>query len=502
MIFIMFYVLSTWLIMRPGRHVRLPKRVNKLKKMLLICAFWLGHTHAAGLPAEISGALKAAKLPASALTVAIVPLQSSRPAFYYQADKPVSPASTMKLLTTYAGLSLLGPGYQWSTEVSSQVKPVNGILAGDLYIKGYGDPKLTMERVWLLLRDLKAAGVREIRGDLVLDRSFFSQNEDAASFEDDGDEPYRPFLVGPDSLMSNLKSVRLSLRAEAGGVVAQSDPDLATVKIDNRLTVGAAANCAGWKNKVQLVVDNLGNSARVSLNGSVPLGCSGERYLALLDHPAYTAGLFRSLWAEQGGLISGVNRAGLVPADAQVITTTRSPDLASVIRDINKFSNNTMARQLFLSLGVSELGGDSSAKSQQAVRNWLASRDKNFAELRLENGSGLSRQEQISSRHLADLLVDAWQSPYAAEFISSLPLVAVDGTMKKRLSGMAGEAHIKTGTLRDVRAAAGFVRDENGQTSVVVAIINHPQAAAGLAVLDEVLRFAHHQGAARLASDR
>ncbi|MBY0445840.1 MAG: D-alanyl-D-alanine carboxypeptidase, partial [Burkholderiales bacterium] len=193
------------------------------------------------------------------------------------------------------------------------------------------------------------------------------------------------------------------------------------------------------------------------------------------------------------GVIMGANRAGVVPIEAQVLLTARSPDLASVIRDINKFSNNTMASQLYLSLGTGETGKDAATKSFTAVRRWLTGRGKTFDELKMENGSGLSRQEQISARHMAELLIDAWQSPYAAEFVSSLPLVALDGTMKKRLGNMAGEAHIKTGTLRDVRAAAGYVRDINGQTSVVVAMINHPQAAAGLPVLDEILRFVHRR---------
>jgi D-alanyl-D-alanine carboxypeptidase/D-alanyl-D-alanine-endopeptidase (penicillin-binding protein 4) len=462
-----------------------------LKKLLLFCVLSMGQAHAAELPAEILSALKAAKLPADSLSLAIVPLQSSLPAFYYQGDKPASPASTMKLVTSYAGLSLLGPAYQWNTEIYSNAKPVNGILNGDLYIKGYGDPKLNLERFWLMLRDLKTAGVREIRGDLVLDRSYFSQGADTTTYDDDGEEPYRPFLVTPDSLLSNLKSVRLSLRSEATGVVASLEPNLAAVQLDNRLSSGPVANCATFKNKLQLNIDNQGSSAKISLSGSIPLGCNTERYLALLDHPSYTASLFRSLWAEQGGVITGGNRAGVVPSDAQLLLTNRSPDLASVIRDINKFSNNTMARQLYLSLGAGEEGKDSSAKSFAAVSRWLSSRGKRFDELKIENGSGLSRQEQISARHMADLLIDAWQGPYAAEFVSSMPLVALDGTMKKRLASMAGEAHIKTGTLRDVRAAAGFVRDSNGQTSVVVAFLNHPQAAAGLPVIDAVLLFAH-----------
>jgi D-alanyl-D-alanine carboxypeptidase/D-alanyl-D-alanine-endopeptidase (penicillin-binding protein 4) len=228
------------------------------------------------------------------------------------------------------------------------------------------------------------------------------------------------------------------------------------------------------------------------VTGKLPAGCSGQTYLSLLDHQRYAAGAVRAIWKELGGNILGSDRVAQVPKDARMIARAYSPDLVEIIRDINKYSNNTMARQLFLSLGAefrNEADADDSKAAQRVIRQWLAKKGLISPHLVIENGSGLSRAERVSARELASLLQAAWQSPYAAEFISSMPLAAVDGTMRKRLrnTGVAGKAHIKTGTLNTVRAIAGYSRDNNGNTWAVVAILNHPRPWGASSVLDQVL---------------
>lgn len=466
---------------------------------LLISGFSLVGYATEPLPTSIQQALQRAKLPASALALVIAPLNSSLPTVLHNADQPMNPASTMKLVTSYAALELLGPVYQWPTELRSAATPANGLLVGDIYLKGYGDPKLTQERIWLLLRDLRAQGVREIQGDLVSDRSFFVLGPDTAVFDDDGNTPERPFLVGPDALLLNFKSVRLQIAAGVAGVSATLDPALPEIQIDNRLQVGQATDCGQWKNKLALKVEDRGSTARILLSGSIPAGCRGERYLAALDHPVYSASLIRSLWRELGGAWVGGVRQGEVPENMPVLLASRSPELPVYLRDINKYSNNLMARQLFLTLGAvagePDDGQDTARRAGAAIRRWLLGKGRQYNELILENGAGLSRQERISARHLAELLADVGRSPLAAEFVSSLPLVALDGTMKKRLLGepLAGKAHIKTGTLKDVRAVAGYVQDASGRTQIIVAILNHPHAPEGGAVLDEALRFAYNR---------
>ena len=446
------------------------------------------------LPSTVSNALKAAKIPADALSVAILPLDATGKAQFYRADVPSNPASTMKLVTTYAGLDILGPAWQWQTELRANALPKNGILNGDLYLKGSGDPKLTLERMWLLVRDLKAAGVDDIRGSLILDRSAFILDEREVGFDDDGEAIDQPFMVKPDALLTNFKSLRVRVRSDGDHVVASVEPDWPEVRFSNQFAIGDAAPCETWQKRAQFRTGQATPQFMIQLVGQVPAGCMGEKYIAAFDAPTYTDLLFRNLWREAGGKISGKTQQGITPATSVLLASSKAADVVSTIRDINKYSNNMMARQLFLTLGATQglaADGNTTAKRSAAViQRWLQSKGRNFSELVLENGAGLSRKEKISAKHLAELLQEAGNAPLAAEFISSLPIVGVDGTMRKRLKdeNSIGQGHIKTGTLKDVRAVAGYVRDAQGKTWVVVGIINHGNAPAGMAVLDELLK--------------
>lgn len=240
------------------------------------------------------------------------------------------------------------------------------------------------------------------------------------------------------------------------------------------------------------------------VTGQLTDGCSAQTYLSLLDHPGYAAGAVRAIFQELGGSIMGKNRQADVPKSASLLARAFSPDLVEIIRDINKYSNNTMARQLFLSIGAqnrTDADVDDAHAAQRVIRAWLARKGITAPQLVMENGSGLSRAERLSAREMSRILEAAWKSPYAAEFISSMPIVALDGTMRKRLRNtpMAGQAHIKTGTLNNVRAIAGFSRDSNGNSWAVVAILNDPKPWGASVILDQVLLDLYKQpkGAAR-----
>lgn len=442
------------------------------------------------LPAKVQQALKANKLGGNSLSLVAIPLNGPGTSIVHNADVSVNPASTMKLVTTYAALELLGPNHQWRTEFYSDGPLKNGVLHGNLYLKGGGDPKLNMEKLWLLMRDLRANGVQQISGDLILDRSHFIHPQ-LPSFNDDGGDKNKPFLVGPDSLLVNLKAVRMITRTEGGKVSVMMEPPLTNVQIDNQVKALPAAKCPGWPDvRFNPVTQYDGTTLIVS--GKLAEGCSAQSYLSLLDHPSYAAGAVRAIWQELGGSILGKDRVAPVPKNARLLARAYSPDLAEIIRDINKYSNNTMAQQLFLSLGAKfrdRADSDDAKAAQRAIRNWLARKGITAPHLVIENGSGLSRAERVSAREMAAMLQAAWNSPYAAEFIASMPLAGIDGTMRKRLkrTGMEGLAHIKTGTLNNVRAIAGFSRDAKGTTWAVVAILNDPRPWGASAVLDQVL---------------
>ena len=443
-----------------------------------------------GLSNKVQQSLKANKISSQSLSVVTVPLNGPGNSTYFNADISVNPASTMKLVTTYAALELLGPTHQWKTEFFTDGQLKNGVLNGNLYLKGGGDPKLNMEKLWLMMRDLRANGVLQVTGDLVLDRSHFVQPQ-LPSFNDDGGDANKPFLVAPDSLLVNLKALRFIARTEGGKVHIAAEPPIASIRIDNRVKALPAAKCPGWPDVRYNPVTEF-DGTTVIVTGKLAEGCSSQTYLSLLDHPGYAAGAIRAIWQELGGSIMGKDRLAPVPEKARLLARAYSPDLTEIIRDINKYSNNTMAQQLFLSLGAkyrNEADGDDAKAAQRVVRQWLAKKGITAPHLVMENGSGLSRAERVSAREMATLLQAAWKSPYAAEFMASLPLVAMDGTMRKRLhrTPLVGEARIKTGTLNNVRAIAGFSRDSNGNSWAVVAILNDPRPWGASSILDQVL---------------
>ena len=449
-----------------------------------------------GLPKPVAQALARAKLPESGVAVYVHEIGAQRPVVAHNANRVVNPASTMKLVTTYAALELLGPAYVWHTEAYGGAPLVNGVLNGDLILKGYGDPKLTLENFWLLLRNLRGRGVREIRGDLVLDRSFFARlPHDAAQFDD---QPTRPYNTGPDALLVNFKAVTVQFIPDAEGrtVRVVVEPLLPQLKVTNDIQF-ATGPCGNWLSQIKIDAQGNAEAARLAFSGNYALDCGEQaRSFSVLGHREYVAGLFAALWHELGGQFSGVVRDGEVTPGARLLASARSQTLAEIVRDINKYSNNVMARQLFLTLGAAGEGAPAdSEKSTRTIKQWLAAKGLTFPELMLENGAGLSRIERITAQHLGQLLLAAYLSPVMPELMASLPLTAVDGTMRKRFSGalVAGQAHIKTGSLSNVRSIAGYVLDGRGRRVVVVFIANHPNAGNAQPVQDALLHWVYQR---------
>lgn len=447
----------------------------------------------AGLPPAVGRALAVAGIPSTAVAVVVQDADAPAPLLAVNADQAMNPASVMKLVTTYAALDLLGPAATWKTEALASAPIVDGVLAGDLYLRGGGDPKLTVERFWLLLRQLRAQGLREIRGDLVLDRGAFAPLPPAPPFDD---QPLRAYNVAPDALLVNFDAVALNLRPDPERRAVAVDGDLLpdNLEVVSQLVLGNG-DCGDWRAALSPSLVPSGPGYRLLLTGRYAAAC-GERVLNLGGIPAdrYLLGLFRRLWREMGGAFSGGVRDGAVPAEARRLAWSESPTVAEVIRDINKFSNNVMARQLFLSLP--QVSGATPEQAAQAVQRWLAGKGLAFPELVLDNGAGLSRRERISAASLSRLLQDAWRSPLMPELVSSLPLAAVDGTLRSRLgeTAVAGRGHFKTGTLDGAKTLAGYLQDDRGRTVIVVFLVNHANAARAQAAQDALLQWAYGAG--------
>jgi D-alanyl-D-alanine carboxypeptidase/D-alanyl-D-alanine-endopeptidase (penicillin-binding protein 4) len=469
-------------------------QAHRIVFFLLSC-FLSGAAFAQALPPSVIEALTRTGIPASAAGIYVQEISGINPPVTLNATAPLNPASTMKLVTTNAALELLGPVYTWKTQAYTNAPQAGDVLHGDLVIKGNGDPKLVLERLWLFLRDLRIKGIREIRGNLLLDRTRFEGGAfDAALF--DGD-PLRLYNVGPDALLLNYKSIsfRFVPNEMNGTVSVLVDPPIEGYPVT--LPRLAFDECGDWKSKLQPAF--VGREAAFS--GSYSIAC-GERIWHVHPYPMtpnqYFEAVFRKMWAELGGLLIGEVRSGEVPVDARLVGEIESAPLPDVIRDINKYSNNVMSRQLLLTLAADVSGLPANTeRGAQVIRDWLVRKNIDAPELVVENGSGLSRVERISAETLGRMLVAVFGSPTMPEFISSLPLAGYDGTMRNRLRerSAAGYAHIKSGSLLDVRAVAGYVLAASGKRYALVFIINHPNApAAGHEAQDALLQWIYEQG--------
>lgn len=461
--------------------------MKRLFAALLICCTLATSVAAAALPPTVQATLKQAGIPEASVAVVVQPVAGGKAALRHRGDAAMNPASLMKLVTTTAALELLGPATTWRTEVLADTVPdANGTLTGDLYLRGSGDPKFTYDRLWLLLRELRGRGLREIRGDLVFDRTAFAPSDhDPAAF--DG-KLLRPYNVGPNALLFNFATLHLTLVPESTTVRVLAEPLPAGFEVVSRLQLNDKATCGDWRERLDAQL----TPARLILSGSFPRSCGEKRWhLAGLPNAALLHGVFTRLWRELGGEFSGQWQERAAPPGALPLAASESPPLGELVRDINKFSNNVMARQLFLKVGAGE-----TALADKNIRAWLAQKGLDFSELVLDNGSGLSRRERISADHLAQLLAATWASPTMPELISSLPIVALDGTAKKRYNGVsyAGQAHLKTGSLEGVRGIAGYLLDKRGQRHIVVFIVNHPNAAQAQPAFDALLEWLWSSG--------
>ncbi|MCC6474318.1 MAG: D-alanyl-D-alanine carboxypeptidase/D-alanyl-D-alanine-endopeptidase [Burkholderiales bacterium] len=454
------------------------------------------------MPPPVARALAAASVPQDRVALWVQPLAAREPTLAYNAAAPMNPASTIKLLTTWAALELLGPAHQWSTEVWSAAPLEGERLRGALYLRGGGDPKLTFENFWLLLRALRARGVREIQGNLVLDRSWLeTPPRDPGRF--DG-RPLQPYNAGPDALLLNFNAFRFGFvpDPERQAVRILAEPPSVLLEIANGVSLSGGP-CGDWRAAVKASFHNEGRGARASFAGAYAAACGEQVWnVSLLASPEFVFGAFRSMWDELGGTLGGTLAEGAVPAGARLLYRQASASLSEAVRDINKYSNNVMASMVFLGLSARPGGPPGSReRSESLVKEWLSAKGLAAPELVMDNGSGLSRQARASAQTLGRALALAGRSAVMPEFIASLPLVAVDGTMRRRLrtESIAGNAHIKTGSLNGARAIGGYVLDRGGQRQAVVFMVNHPNAAATQEAQDAFLRWVY-EGAGETAS--
>ena len=537
--------------------------------MLLLCAASAGAADPP-LPAAVADALRQAGLPADALAAVVMPVaaagggwagwlaRQSGTHWQAQPDRAMQPGSAIKLLTVAVALDRLGPNVSGFTELLTRAPQHGDVLAGDLVLRGGADPELGLPQLWALLAELRhGQGIREIAGDIVLDRHLFRPARPdlgAAPFDE---TPQAGYNVVPDALnlAGSLAALALSSLAPAppGGVSARFVPPLPGVVVDATALHLTDRPCRDWPadwTPPPPPDEPVPGSLRLRLQGGFPAGCEVRAWLQLIDRNLLAERQLRSLWDGLGGrwtgrlqeaaapliaavdpgdpaalllaasppgaapplplpgantLVPGVAWAGTsaaTPPGVRLLARHVAPPLGELLRRMIKLSDPPLVRLLYWQLGLAGMAAepstDTAVLAEREVRRWLAGHAINTTGLVLDNGSGLSRSERITPRQLAQVLQAAHGGRWAAELLMSLPVVGVDGTMRNRLTTgpAAGLARMKTGTLRNVAALAGFVSDPQGRPHVLVAFINHEQARAGRPALDALVDWVARGGAA------
>jgi serine-type D-Ala-D-Ala carboxypeptidase/endopeptidase (penicillin-binding protein 4) len=470
----------------------------RCKLMLLCAALPLLAWAQSPLPAAVLQALNQAGLPPESLSVMALPLGHRDRPFEHQARRSMQPGSAMKLVTSIVALDQLGPNHRGFTELRSSAPIQAGALQGELVLRGGGDAELGVPQLWALLLELQQAGVRHIAGDLIVDRSRYQPARLDLGLPPFDDAPEFPYNVIPDALHLAGSLLALHFNSQGAAVVAGTVPPLAGIEFDSRMTLNDA-RCTDWDDhwqSAQLAQNN--GVTRITLNGAFPRGCSVRADLQLIDRAELTERLFRALWQGLGGSWAGRSREGVAPPDTRVLARREARPWGELLRQVNKQSDNAWTRLLFLEFGAAAPGDGKTTlqAADAAVRRWFQQHRIADEGLVLDNGSGLSRSERISPWQLTQMLKVAWAGPNAADLMMSLPTVGVDGTMRNRLknSPATGWARLKTGTLRNVVALAGYARDARGRPWALAMIINHEQASRGRPVLDALVDQLARQG--------
>jgi serine-type D-Ala-D-Ala carboxypeptidase/endopeptidase (penicillin-binding protein 4) len=454
----------------------------------LVCTF----AHAQ-IPAVLEKALRAHQLPVQNISLLVQSLSGEPPIASHRADAAMNPASVMKLVTTFSALSLLGPDYRWHTSAHLIGSLQGDVLFGDLGLRGGGDPKLVVEDLTEWIATMRRAGLRDIRGDLVIDESYFENM--APSMEVFDNDQSQPYNVRPYPLMMNFKATKFTISGQPGEAASIGlDPPLADVNVVNQIKV-LNGPCKYGVNGLN-IHDNGPMSLVVS--GSYSGKCGEQAtYAAVLEHKAFVYSFFKAAWLASGGLISGTVRIGRVDK-SRVFSDWRSPrTLGDIVKDVNKFSNNVMARHLLLQIAAEKQKQMARVEDgRQIIAQFLSARGVSMPELVLENGSGLSRVERISAKSLAALLIHAASTPVAQLYQESMPIVGIDGTMARRLMDhpIAGNAWVKTGSLNQVSSIAGYVTARSGKRYAIALIANGPGSNGMRAVQDQLLIWVYQNG--------
>ncbi len=433
------------------------------------------------LGAQLSALAREGAGKGSITGVAVYDVDAKTWLFEQEADRAFNPASVTKVVTTSTALRVLGSGYTFKTHVLQTGRIVDGVLQGDLVVKGEGDPTLTVERLWRIASLVRVAGVHEISGNLLVDDTYFDTVRTGIGYEDFDDDRAYTAPLGATSATWNTVDVVVRAGAKPGlPAEVVLDPPTAYVRLVTRAVTGAA----GTRRRVKVAIEN----RVITVTGSMPLGAPEKNYYRPIDDPpAYFGTLLSEYLAEDGILIHGKVQTAAAPPSAQLLFDFDSEPLGVIVRDLNKFSNNFTAELLLKAVGAAKYGPPGTTdKGLAAEKEFLQGLGIDPKSFTIQNGSGLTRDNKISPRLFVKVLIaDHDDFQVRGDFLASLGIAGEDGTMRHRMVGTAADGNLraKTGTVDNSSCIAGYARAANGHLLAFSILMNGTEGRARRAVL-------------------
>jgi serine-type D-Ala-D-Ala carboxypeptidase/endopeptidase (penicillin-binding protein 4) len=386
--------------------------------------------------------------------------------FAHYADVLVRPASNQKLITSSAGLHLLGPSYTFRTILYRNGDIHEGTLFGDLILKGFGDPLFSLSDLKSIVEAIEMFGIRSVRGNILIDDSFFDDENWPTGWMWD-DEPYSfaPF-VSPLSINQNVIDILVERSGSGPGFRVRTDPPTGYISIDTTPTLDTETEIID----INIAPDRIKGSNHFTIKGDPRTVRLPRRFTVTVRDPAmYTGTLFAELLKARGIIDVGEVFRGLAPNDAIPIIQYNTP-IDSVLKTMNKISDNLSAELTWKTIAAEVYGSPGTGSNgSRAVERALADWGILSSYMRLADGSGVSYYNLTSARTLAEILYIMYLHPlYRDPFYKSLPILGIDGTLMNRgiNTPAVGRVHAKTGTLSGVSALSGYIHTYSGETLI------------------------------------
>lgn len=433
---------------------------------LLVLSFFLPSLSHAG-QAELKAIVGSYSRAGVKIGVAVHDIKGKKVLFENLSSKGMNPASTMKVVTSAAALTYLGGAFQYKTPVSTD--RLSGGVAQNLYLKGAGDPSLVEERLWRIAKDLKVRGVKEVRGDIIIDNSYF----DNFNFAGKDSSSSRAYNAALSALAVNFNSFAVVAKNYGAGAGLEVHVDPPTEYFTLKSNIGSSGN--------GIAISRSYKNGKESVLASGGVSKEKVKYANVANPVQYAGSTFKWVLGQNGIPVTGKVKAG--KAVGKKLFEDKSKPLSLILRDLNKFSNNFTAEMVVKTIGAIKGGVPGSTEKGLIVLNsFLQKLNLSSSEYEVFNGSGLSRRNRISPNALNQVLMAAYNNnKIRTDMMSSLAIAGTDGTLRRRLKspGLKGNVKAKTGTLNDVAALSGYIETKKKNMIAFTILVNGQGAGAG-----------------------